>query len=152
GMLGYFDEYPKASTLLGERLSAVGLAPPAFDGVFMYDPIHPTEEATWALGRSICRKIGSSPGDGEPPRLRGSGLEWPVYPEIAPRLGLTGALTFRGIDGRQFGLGEVIAREYERYGAAASPLRDTPEGAEAAERLGAFLYQPDGIVRCPTRI
>ncbi len=128
GVLGYFDEYAKASAFLlrlGARISwdlSTELA--NWPRPFVHDPEHPMIEVMMSLARESCVKLGlepeaqaAAPSD---PFLRLG--EWPIYPEIAKRLGLTGDMAFasRFGNGRAFSLREVIDWCYAAY-ANASP-------------------------------
>ena len=128
GVLGYFDEHAKASAFL-LRLAAridwdLSSELDSWPRPFVHDPEHPVIEVMMSLARRTCLKLGLEPDAGaaapQDPFLRFG--EWPIYPEIARRLGLNGDMAFasRFGKGRAFALGEVIDWYYAAY-ANASP-------------------------------
>ena len=140
GVLGYFDEYPAARVRLDSEVLRAGLQPLPLEGVFMYDPVHPTPQVLWTLAQAVCRKLGHEPAQAEAPSLRASSLVWPVYPEIAKRLGVPGSLSFSSIKGDDLTLEDVIAQSYARYAAAgAQALLDLPRVAQAVAALRPYL-------------
>ncbi len=124
GVLGYFDLYPKAEAhLVGEaRRCGMDIAPALRDwlaqGAFMHVPVHPKPIALDWLARQIAGRLGvaSRPPDAEPSDVMAPFGSWPVYPEIARRLGLRGSMIFHpGALKPKMGLRELIAHGYRDY-------------------------------------
>ncbi len=100
--LGYFDEYDRAERQLLDTGAALGLDPGpvlhALKGeVFVHVPQRPTMAFHWRLARHICDGFGlaTDPAAAPPPDPYARQARWPVYPEIAARLGVPGSLTFK---------------------------------------------------------
>ena len=120
GALGYFHAYAKAERYLLDSFAACGLeAGPLIaawrrDGPFVHAPPHPSIRVM----RSIAEQLGHALELGAPraDAVAADMLEplgvWPVYPEIARRLGMSGGLTFRFKGEPPIGLEAMIAREY----------------------------------------
>ncbi len=124
GVLGYFDVYPKARAhLIGEAgKCGMDIAPALEDwlaqGPFMHVPVHPKPIALDWLARQIADRLGVAMvrTDPEPCDLMAPLGSWPVYPEIARRLGLQGSMTFHpGALKPMMGLRELIAHSYRDY-------------------------------------
>ena len=123
GALGYFDEYAKASAFLLRAAARIGWDLTAeldsWPLPFVHDPEHPVIEAMMPLARRTCLQLGLEPdaeaATPEDPFLRFG--EWPIYPEIAKRLGLSGDMLFasRFGKGRAFALREAIDWYYAAY-------------------------------------
>ena len=120
GVLGYFDAYAKAERYLLDSFAACGLeAEPLLaawrrDGPFVHAPPHPSVRVMWSIAEQLGRTlelgapdVGAAPID----LLEPLGV-WPVYPEIARRLGLAGDLTFRFKGEAPMTLEQMIAREF----------------------------------------
>ena len=121
GALGYFDVYPKAEAhLMGEaRKCGMDIAPALQDwlaqGPFMHVPVHPKPVVLDWLARQIADRLGApvGPPDPEPADIMAPLGSWPVYPEIARRLGLQGSMSFHaGALKPMMGLRELIAQGY----------------------------------------
>lgn len=105
--LGYFEEYDRAVTYLVTRFGAAGvdvapyLARWRSRGCFMHNVNHPKPYVTNDLALMVCQLAGIPLDDDDPPNLEmvPDSLEYlaqfPVYPEIAERLGLRGHLYFK---------------------------------------------------------
>lgn len=100
--LGYFDAHAAGLDLMREEWSAVGLdasrwlAPQTTP--FMHTINHPVPAMLEDVARQLLAGAGLSaaptPADAPPDRLVGGGI-WPVYPEIAERLGMEGGTAYR---------------------------------------------------------
>ncbi len=124
GLLGYFDVYPKAEAhLIGEARKCGMEIAPALEawlaqGPFMHVPVHPKPIALDWLAGQIADRLGAAMArpDPEPSDIMGPFGSWPVYPEIARRLGLEGSMTFHpGALKPKMGLPELIAHGYRDY-------------------------------------
>ena len=145
GVLGYFDEYAKASAFLlrlGARIDwdlSAELA--SWPRPFVHDPEHPVIETMMSLARATCVKLGLEPDAAAAPppdpflRLG----EWPIYPEIAKRLGLDGDMAFasRFGGGRAFALREVVDWCYAAYANAPPEALALPRVDRVMELLRA---------------
>ncbi len=123
GVLGYFDEYANAERFLGDKAREVGWdLSVEFEawrgqGCFVHTPNHPCIGVMMSLARRVCRSLDlefDSDAIAPPDPFD---LAWPVYPEIAKRLGVEGALTFSTtLDGGQcFDLDGAIDWFYDIY-------------------------------------
>jgi len=126
--LGYFDRYSEARQFLLERSADCGTrleqSFSTWPAPFMYDVHHPRFEPLAGLAELLAQRITGRAvgGDWEQAPAREqfgemNFVSWPLYPEIAARLGLpSGDMRFRyphttaGID-----LKEFIERSYEAY-------------------------------------
>jgi len=124
GVLGYFDVYPKAEAhLIGEaRKCGMDIAPALQDwlakGPFMHVPVHPKPIVLDWLARQIGERLDVAMGqpDPEPSDVMAPLGNWPVYPEIARRLGLEGSMCFHpGALKPKMGLRTLIAHGYHDY-------------------------------------
>jgi len=127
--LGFFDHWDRAQKLLleeGERC-ALSLGTD-FDrwakaGCFMYLPVHPKGFVLADIAASTLRTLGIAVNDvdpGEMPDIQRGRGHWPVYPEIAARLGFEGGYTFQSADlpgrpRRTFSLEEFVEKAYELF-------------------------------------
>ena len=120
GVLGYFDAWAKA-----ERHLLTTAAPydfgleaslPAWraDGAFMHTPAHPCIRVFSSIAGRVAAslELGPARADADPTDMLEPFGVWPVYPEIARRLGMTGDLTFRLQSLPPMSLQEMIAYEY----------------------------------------
>ena len=131
--LHFFDCWDAAKRTLFEECRDLGFPfEAAFArveryGCFMHSPIHPALAVMAEVARDLVRLAGLTPAVAVPesyvedPLLRGP--VWAVYPEIATRLGLTGAYAFKathapGAPPALLDLDEFIARAFEAYAAA----------------------------------
>ena len=99
--LGYFEEYAKAEAYLIEsvRQTELELTEDMADwgrqGAFVHTPTHPAIRVLRSMARALCVRTGLDiEGAGEPPDALLESVIWPVYPEIAKRLGVAGSLAF----------------------------------------------------------
>ena len=100
--LGYFDAYPAALDLMREEWTALGLDPSPWLAPraepFMHTINHPIPAVLEDVARQLLSGAGLQPSANPAPRppdcLIGGGI-WPVYPELAERLGLEGATAYR---------------------------------------------------------
>lgn len=99
--LGYFDAHAAALALMREEWTALGLdaslwlTPQARP--FMHTVNHPVPAVLEDVARQLLAGAGfpvADPAALPPDRLVGGGT-WPVYPEIAERLGLEGGTAYR---------------------------------------------------------
>jgi hypothetical protein len=114
--LGYFDEYAKAAAFLNGQRTDIAPRLQEWErlGAFLHLPNHPVIEVVWSIALDICERIGLRPDRADIPAdpLRQFAI-WPVYPEIARRLGFEGSLVFKGPDpSRPIGLEEMIDETY----------------------------------------
>jgi hypothetical protein len=139
--LGYFDEYAKAEqhhSMVGRAMGfdLEGLmAPGGLARPFMHAPNHPGIGLLFELARQVCARLGLRTRDGpSPPDLFAGATVWPVYPEIARRLGCEGSLVFRpGHGARDLTLEELVDRTYRLL--AVMPAPDLPRLNEACRIL-----------------
>ncbi len=128
--LGFFDCWQPAKRALLEEANVVGLPlEGAFArleryGCFMRLPAHPALVMMAEIARALVRRAGlttvlDAPEDYlDDPFVRHA--IWPVYPEIAERLGVAGSLLFKPYDPSSvipplLDLDEFIARSFEAY-------------------------------------
>jgi hypothetical protein len=131
-LLGYFDEYERAQHFVIGKAKEVGyeLQPHIAEwkkgGVFMHIVNHPKIEVLAQLAHLGAKQAGLTgalaPPEGVPDRLARC-QTWPVYPELAKRLGVPGTLTFTGRKEMLFGrkttrtmeIDQVVAESYRTY-------------------------------------
>jgi len=141
--LGYFDAFPDAvrELLQQHREHGYDIAPRLdrwlASGAFMYTINHPRIDVLSALTTMAAVQAGLIPPDTTSPdgvfdNLEANGC-WPVYPELAQRIGVHGSITF--VRGRHEGpqeapreltLPEAIEISYRRY--ATTPEVDLLQG------------------------
>jgi tetratricopeptide (TPR) repeat protein len=131
GVLGYFDEHAKSEAWqIGDAArSGLNLEPLLVEwraiGVWVHIPNHPVPTVFRSIAKQTAADLGLETADVvvEPiDELKSLGT-WPVYPEIAARLGLQGGLTFElGRDAPQMEIDEFIAHSYRIY-AGLDPAR-----------------------------
>ncbi len=137
GILGYFDEYAKTMRYHLNEGRAQGLDLAAeFEqwrgrGIFVHTPNHPTVDVFWSLAQSFVAETGlaAAPGATPPPDALAHAVRWPVYPEVASRLGVAGSMRFEQGWGRyrtELDLPAAVSRFHRAY------------AAMGAERLLAF--------------
>jgi hypothetical protein len=142
---GFFEEYAKAEAYLIQSLShsdvalADGLAQWTARGVFVHVPNHPTNWAILDMAQSLARSLGLDvrPPDGLPSDMFAQSAVWPVYPELARRIGVAGSLRFKppGPGAVPIELDEMIERSYLAYAGADPGVLRTPRVMELAEIL-----------------
>ncbi|WP_431280811.1 WcbI family polysaccharide biosynthesis putative acetyltransferase [Humitalea sp. 24SJ18S-53] len=141
--LGYFDKFDNDTRVLRRQIDALGFDFGALTAeapaVFMHVVNHPTIEVLFALARAALRRVGIVPADAAIPADRLAQKEvWPLFPEIAARIGRKGAFRIQDIvfknEARRFDLRAMIEASYRAY-AACAPFTMPP----AAERARAFI-------------
>jgi hypothetical protein len=150
--LGYFDTFDLAKTIFLQQHSDEGYdLSRYFDywlqaGVFMYTPNHPRVDvlgtmATLAAARAGLIDADTRVPDGLPDDLAET-IQWPLYPEIARRIGIRGGTTFlRGVHQvepgahRQFDLPQLIAQFYSFYATIPDLTFDTGRIVSMRDRL-----------------
>jgi hypothetical protein len=131
-ILGYFGARAESNLHLRSKFSQFGLldedeiAPLLASGCFMHVTIHPKLPVIAALARLLLRKAGIIPTLNYPENLIADDLAnnviWPIYPEIARRLGVIGGeyvFQFKPTRERTFNLPGFIAASFAAYRAAA---------------------------------
>jgi hypothetical protein len=146
--LGYFTEYANSIAFMTAQDKALGfeLAPRVQgwlqDGSFMHTVNHPQVRVLWAIATTLCDKLGVTPAsDAAPPsdHLDSSGY-WPIYPELARRIGIQGEMIWRSWDkGEELDLPSFVGECYRRYAAADSASMRVPQVTSAIEVLAAEL-------------
>ena len=120
GLLGYFDACPKAESYFVEAGRPYGFELEAslrdwrIGGAFMHTPTHPSLRVFSSIAKEVAEALELGPAQSgvDAPDLLESLGAWPVYPEIARRLGMAGDLTFRFQATPPMGLEAMIARAY----------------------------------------
>lgn len=126
--LGYFDRWEAEIKNLRDYYTAgYGLDFDAFymdikrEGIFMHDIAHPTAGGLAKFGKMLARKMGATRQQLSQrvtiPDTFG-GLTWPVYPEIAENLGLSGSYIWGETVATGGGLQGYIAYAYARFEAS----------------------------------
>lgn len=131
-ILGYFRARAECDEHLRGKLDHFGLldeaefTPLLAGPCFMHNTIHPKLPLIGALARVLLDKAGVSPFLRYPENLTPDDLVnnvvWPVYPEIARGLNLTGGeyvFQFKPVKRFIFGLQDFIAKSFEAYRAQA---------------------------------
>ncbi len=146
GVLGYFDEYAKASRFLVKGASRIEWDLSAelrsWPAPFVHTANHPKIGVMMDLARGVCSRMGLEPDpEAVLPPDPFAGVAWPIYPEIGRRLGLSGEMTFvsRSENGRAFALDEAIDwyyAVYARTGARALVVEQADEVIEVLKREG----------------
>lgn len=125
--LGYFDHYAMSRQYVIERANGLGydLNEPFQKweemSPFMYSFNHPKGFVLASVARLGLTRAGLLPGGTADPELDDDpyqgGARWPIYPEIAERLGVgAGDLSFEYPFGKvRLGLEEFVVRSYEIY-------------------------------------
>jgi hypothetical protein len=151
--LGFFERKSRSESALVSRLEPFGVdirgILERFDdlGIYMYTVNHPSNAAIAVIVEEIVERLGL-PRRFDPmtvaallPEYLKQGPCWPVYPEIAARLGINGSYVFRQGFGRKFGfltLNEFVSSSYEsfsRHRRAALTVRDPELRAEIDRRV-----------------
>jgi hypothetical protein len=143
--LGYFDEYRLAVGQLrriGEfmEVDLVNCLPRWLEsGCFMYSFNHPRMIVLLDLARLLLKRASVSPAVVyiDPGSVRGdlSGVTWPVYPEIAKRLGVPGDLAFK-LRNRTITLEQMIKGSFDSYTASSERLRELLLSNEYVKKAG----------------
>lgn len=153
--LGHFDAFGKARTLLAETLAPYG---PRFAGLFeawhargpfMHTINHPHVFVLADVARAAAIAAGLLPEDTPPVTPAYDHLAantiWPVYPEIADALGVTGGMVFKraapagGADALHLGLNALIRDSYALYRRMPAGTFGCAELAAARSALAGFL-------------
>ena len=142
GVLGYFEEYAVAEQILIRHSSGLdmGALLPRWRGQpFVHVPHHPTITVLQDIAAAACSRAGLEViADAElAPDGQAWRAGWPVYPEIARRLGLDGGdLVFRP-GGRRPGvaLDELVDGLYAFYGEGPCEALEQPEAVRTADIL-----------------
>ena len=122
--LGYFDAYAAALDLMAEEWTALGLDPSLWlvrrPEPFMHTINHPVPAVLEDVARQLLARSGfaaTAPTHAPPDRLIGGGT-WPVYPEIAERLGVEGGTAYRRPGLPDAPLEAAVAAAYDGLDAA----------------------------------
>ena len=109
-------------------------------GTFMLTDNHPAVVALVQLARQLGALLGAEPEliafpweQVIPDGLLATSTVWPVYPELASRLGVAGGYLWRGADGALFDLDGFISRSLAGY-------RDTDPDAIRNRRFDSPLF------------
>jgi hypothetical protein len=150
--LGYYQAYASSRKALLKECAACGLDANRLleswehSGAFFYVPLHPKMNVLWDIGFELLRSAGLY--DGKKPDLReedpfSTNLIWPIYPEIAEKLGLSGDYVFwpnrgAGATGEQapMSLEQFIARTFDAYRRSPPDLTTFPRMSDP--RLGSI--------------
>lgn len=148
--LGYFDAFATASEVMSDHWRAAGLDASRWLKrpltPFMSTINHPTVDVLEDVARQMLARAGiETVASGETPidRLAGSGV-WPIYPEIAQRLGLTGGTDFAYPD-RLVSREAQVAGTYAALqamaarGSASEAGADHPASRPVIDRARAFI-------------
>ncbi len=130
--LGYFAMFEPSLSALVDECQRTDFPIDMFPGqwlgrAFMYTINHPRMFVVWDVGEYLLRKVGARlpPLDRERSRLDafGAGVQWPVYSEIARRLGVPGDYSFLatahltpGCEHKRYDLPGFVAECFETYG------------------------------------
>lgn len=133
-ILGYYDEYPKAEgfALHVGRASGFdlsGVLTPVDGKAFMHIPTQPTIGFWMRFAGLLCDRVGVPYDPGAPAPLDEPAEEliWPVYPDLAERLGVQGSLDFKVSKGKPaISFEEMIHTGYR--------ILDSTDVAEVRER------------------
>ena len=146
--VGFFDHWDRARKLLleeGER-SELSLESDferwAQSGCFMYLPVHPKGYVLADIAASILKALGiplDKADQQDLPDIQKGRGHWPVYPEIARRLGIEGDYTFQTADlpnrpRRTLQLEEFVEKAFELFEAAKPDKSDFPLFQQEAYR------------------
>lgn len=162
-LLGYFDEYAKARAALDLVCQEHGYdqadltAEWGEDSSFMHTPNHPKLRVLWSLAKRVCVSIGEeiSPTAVPPEQdWLAAKASWPVYPEIARRLGFEGDTIFRRTAGAPVDLEAFVDLSFTAFRNVSAENLSTPEVEAAvnvlrAEGLGRTQYWSGGLA--PTK-
>ncbi|MET3649995.1 WcbI family polysaccharide biosynthesis putative acetyltransferase [Phyllobacterium ifriqiyense] len=127
GLLGYFDAYAIGRKIfLDAALGHFLELEPAFagweaSGVFMHTPNHPHIRVINDVARQLVRAANlDTQADVDPNSndYLSSGVIWPVYPELAKRIGVTGSLDFRATEALgsvKYNLSDFVQGCFQKY-------------------------------------
>ena len=146
GVLGYFDAFATAWQLQIAEGQRVGFDLAALaeewkqGGAFVHVPDHPKIRVLHSLARAICVREGLDvrPDAELPDDALQHYMVWPVYPEIARRLGIDGSLRFTPQNpSTPIGLDQVIAHFYDLYSETGAPSdKRVADAVETLKREG----------------
>lgn len=145
--LGYFDAHATALDLMREEWSALGLDASrwlSWSGEpFMHTINHPIPPVLEDVARQLLAGAGlaarPAPETMPPDHLSGCG-DWPVYPEIAERLGLGGGTAYRTPGQADTPLEAAVAAAYAGLDAAlADGFVLDPAASPLVARVCAFI-------------
>jgi hypothetical protein len=139
--LGFFREYASSRDFMLKQRCHIA---PDIDGwsrygAFLHLPNHPVIEVIWSISQDLCRHLGIEAADAEPPPdPLARFARWPVYPEIAKRLGFEGSTAFKppGSDDR-LDLDQMIAETYLSLAAVGPGFPWPPSIEQAMQTLRA---------------
>lgn len=157
--LGYDRAFAEGRRFLIDEFEAAGFLgiASAFDdwtreGSFMHTPNHPKIRVLSSIATDIAIRAGLVPAGTTPPADIPDVLDdqngWPVYPEIAARIGCAGGMTFRRYRRdlteaeRHLDLATFAERSYALFAAfGAEKLRTIPRVAETMAVLDGLLVR-----------
>lgn len=143
--LGYFDEFDNARSFAVRMAAPLGFdvaplmvpeGPP-----FMHNPPHPKISHLWQAARMLCEHVDLETEQGEalPPDPYLDLGSWPLYPEIARRIGGDGSRRFApGVTEPEIGLEDFVDRCWEVYEQADPAIFDHPRVTKVAATLRAI--------------
>lgn len=142
--LGYFDAYDFSIEALIDECSQCGfdVAPmlPAWleGGAFVYVPLHPRIEVLDDIARALLRSAGRK--ELGPPTAVDDELSrnliWPIYPEIADRIGIAGDYIFRPKNSKAVTRAELAPMDLAAFVERSFAVyRRTPPDFAAFERM-----------------
>jgi hypothetical protein len=148
GVLGYYDDYARAEALQAAAGREHGLdLEPAIASwrgeVFANTPVHHKLSVGLAMAEAVIASLGlPRRQEGErgalPADPLAGGFVFPVYPQIARRLGLAteANLIFRNAErDAEVGIEQMLDEAFFAYAAAAEAIAAQPGVAESAETL-----------------
>ena len=142
GVLGYFDAFDRAEQMQiaeGERAGfdlRPLLAQWKASGAFVHLPDHPKIGALHSMARAICqREAMDIDVDAEAPHdVQAERAVWPVYPEIARRMGFAGSLEFIPHHPSELQTLDQVIRQFYEFYAQTGAVTD-PRVEQTAEVL-----------------
>ena len=139
---GFFAEYAKAEAYLAHttrKLFADCMGQWKAQGVFVHVPNHPTGATLVSMARTLATDLGleTRPDGDAPDDIFEQSVIWPVYPELARRIGVSGGMRFKplGLHAVPVELDEMIERSYRAYAEADPEVLRAPRVVELAEIL-----------------
>lgn len=150
GALGYFDEFALGAEVLARSAAASGLNVSEFldrpQSCFTHTFNHPKVGIVHSMAKQLLRRAGIEPADTAAPltdRLA-AGPVWPVYPDIARRIGIEGSMEFSDGD-RHMDLATAVQGTFDtmdKYEQSVGPIvldQDRPMATPIIERAQAFI-------------
>jgi Polysaccharide biosynthesis enzyme WcbI len=138
--LGYFDAFETAKREASKTFRAAGFEQvPPFEawlgasGSFMYTPNHPKICVAIEMAKMIASRMGLATADlnasDQIDDPLSNSVQWPVYPELARRIGISGSTTFvrawnptAASKEREIFLPDFVKHCYERYSSIPSEV------------------------------